>query len=65
MALEPRLPASFTAETVTSRGSSVLLKMVSDVLRPSAVGPPGQNQLVESRSPSKSAGVLWASGSSP
>jgi hypothetical protein len=50
---------------VTSRGSFVLLKMVSDVLRPSAVGPPGQNQLVDSRSPSKTAGVLWASGSSP
>ena len=46
------VPASVTAEIVTSRGSSVLLNAVIEVERPSAVGPPGQNQLVDSSSPS-------------
>ncbi len=59
------VPASVTAEIVTSRGSSVLLNAVMEVERPSTVGPPGQNQLVDSNSPSKSAGVLWDRAFSP
>ena len=57
---DPRMPASLTAEIVTSRGSSVLLNIVTDVLRSPMVGPPGQNQLVESSVARRTAPVCSA-----